>query len=856
MIGRLVVSLALVGSLSVEAAAPVIVNLQEGTDIRLALSPDGATLVTDLAGRLWSLPATGGGATPLTSAEESARAPHFSPDGTHLVFACRRDEHWEVCELDLGDRSVTQLTDPPYDDRDPVYADHGSAVVFTSNRSGSDQLWRLGLADRALSQLTFGAPASGAAVSDFGDIAYIEREGARWSLRVIPPGAARSNELVSSTDPLAAPSWRPGGGVIVYEQLEAGSASVLKMLVLSEDPVAKTLTAAEDVFPGPVAWLGPDAYLYAADGQIWRRGLALTARYPVPLIAAVGVTPLAHVSAGSDFFAPGPHPVQGLSRLEPAPNGRQFVFSALGDIWLATRSGALRQLTDDPYVDRDPSFIDGGDAVVFTSDRGGKLALWQVRLADNALEPLGSGDARAYFPSVSPDERRVAFLSTEALGPWGEASLKLLELGKGKPITLATQLLAPSRPVWKTDGSALTLEASVDDGRPARRQSREIEVPAAASADGTTPTERVPRDPPRLTLSFKRPGAESEPYVVEVGRLFDGIHTDYRHHMDLHIEGGRLTAVVARGLEPLPAKVVDARDLTIVPGLIDLHVHESALAGERLGRCWLYHGVTTVREISDDLPDALERAETWAAGRSLGPRVVIAPAAGTVVATPTSLPVAPSPAPILVGTVHTLDAEWARQGLAALPPGLEGRVAAGAPHADLRFSPLGLSYEDVTGVLAAGGGVLVPSLAAIDPAPPRAPVGRNSPCEQSAVHPGHVPDGFVDGFDDTLRALLAAGGHIGVGSEAPVTPYGVGLHEELGRLAAAGIANDRLLRLATAEAALALGLDADLGTLEAGKLADFIVIDGDPLARLSDLEHIVAVVKDGVWIERSRLLRP
>ena len=87
-------------------------------------------------------------------------------------------------------------------------------------------------------------------------------------------------------------------------------------------------------------------------------------------------------------------------------------------------------------------------------------------------------------------------------------------------------------------------------------------------------------------------------------------------------------------------------------------------------------------------------------------------------------------------------------------------------------------------------------------------------------------------------------------------PYGAGVHLELKLLAAAGIPNDQVLRLATAEGALALGLEQQLGTLEEGKLADFVVIDGDPLTRITDTANILAVVKGGRWMDRASLLEP
>lgn len=54
-----------------------------------------------------------------------------------------------------------------------------------------------------------------------------------------------------------------------------------------------------------------------------------------------------------------------------------------------------------------------------------------------------------------------------------------------------------------------------------------------------------------------------------------------------------------------------------------------------------------------------------------------------------------------------------------------------------------------------------------------------------------------------------------------------------------------LVAAATSEAARALGLSSDLGTLEPGKLADLIVVDGNPLEDLSALRNVDLVVKEG-----------
>ena len=92
-----------------------------------------------------------------------------------------------------------------------------------------------------------------------------------------------------------------------------------------------------------------------------------------------------------------------------------------------------------------------------------------------------------------------------------------------------------------------------------------------------------------------------------------------------------------------------------------------------------------------------------------------------------------------------------------------------------------------------------------------------------------------------------------IGSDAPAVPYGRGLHDELALLAAAGIPNDQILRWATAGGAIALGLTLDAGTIEPGRLADFVIVDGDPLAAIGDLRQIVAVVKGGVWHDAASI---
>ena len=74
---------------------------------------------------------------------------------------------------------------------------------------------------------------------------------------------------------------------------------------------------------------------------------------------------------------------------------------------------------------------------------------------------------------------------------------------------------------------------------------------------------------------------------------------------------------------------------------------------------------------------------------------------------------------------------------------------------------------------------------------------------------------------------------------------GYGLHHELELYVRAGIPRAQVLRLATLTSAHVVGVDYERGLIAAGKLADMILIDGDPTADISDIHKVVAVIKGG-----------
>jgi imidazolonepropionase-like amidohydrolase len=97
---------------------------------------------------------------------------------------------------------------------------------------------------------------------------------------------------------------------------------------------------------------------------------------------------------------------------------------------------------------------------------------------------------------------------------------------------------------------------------------------------------------------------------------------------------------------------------------------------------------------------------------------------------------------------------------------------------------------------------------------------------------------------DSFRRAVAAGVKVAMGTDSGITPHGRKL-AELELMAKGGMTPAQVLAATTSVAADLLGLSDELGTLEPGKRADVVVVDGDPfeLATLGD--RIAAVVKDG-----------
>ncbi|HTE06083.1 MAG TPA: CIA30 family protein, partial [Planctomycetota bacterium] len=103
-----------------------------------------------------------------------------------------------------------------------------------------------------------------------------------------------------------------------------------------------------------------------------------------------------------------------------------------------------------------------------------------------------------------------------------------------------------------------------------------------------------------------------------------------------------------------------------------------------------------------------------------------------------------------------------------------------------------------------------------------------------------------------LKRVADAGLPLGLGTDAgnPFTPHGPSTLYELQLYVEAGLTPGQALAAATSGNAAILGL-ADAGTLAPGRIADVLVVRGDPTARITDMAEIADVIKGGVRVDRA-----
>ena len=101
------------------------------------------------------------------------------------------------------------------------------------------------------------------------------------------------------------------------------------------------------------------------------------------------------------------------------------------------------------------------------------------------------------------------------------------------------------------------------------------------------------------------------------------------------------------------------------------------------------------------------------------------------------------------------------------------------------------------------------------------------------------------GWRKAILDMENAGVSVLAGTDSSLVPYGISLHYELEIEVAAGLTPFQALQTATVNPAQLLNASGDLGTVEAGKLADMVVVEGDPLLDIRNARRVRKVIRGG-----------
>jgi imidazolonepropionase-like amidohydrolase len=412
--------------------------------------------------------------------------------------------------------------------------------------------------------------------------------------------------------------------------------------------------------------------------------------------------------------------------------------------------------------------------------------------------------------------------------------------------------------------------------------------------------------------------------AIEHVRVFDSPAAVMREDQTVIFNGDRIARVGPANevRAPADAQRIDGHGKTLLPGLFDMHAHAQAIDG----LLNIASGVTSIRDMGNDIEELKHLQDRWAAGDAIGPRVWKAgfiDGRGPFQA-PTGLyaddaeqaradvnryadlnyiqiklysSLKPELVPEIVKAAHArglrvsghipngmIARQFVEDGADELQhinfiflnflgsqvkdtrtPERFTAVGANAAKLDLNSKEvndfvelLKQRHTTVDATLATFEGMFTGRPGKVSP--DFAPVLERLPAQvERGAYTGGLPvtaetdQLYKDSYEAMLRMtkkMYESGIPILAGTDATA---GIMLHRELELEVRAGIPTAKALQIATFNAARLLKQDRDLGSIEAGKRADFLLVNGNPAENISDIRRCQLVMKDGVLYDSAKV---
>ncbi len=306
--------------------------------------------------------------------------------------------------------NIRRLTDfgfyPAWSPDEKEIAVGGEAFLDPYSRTGLSSLWIIDVAS-GQKRKVLDQDAVQPVWSPHGDrIAYWGLLGNRGQRDIFTIDARSQNAAPAKvTDDQPTdwnPFWSADGRSLYFASDRGGSMNLWRIGI---DERSGKVRGAPEPATLPADWVGPASL--ARDGQ----HLVYEARVTLPGIVRLPFDPAAGKVTGPPveiFRSSLP-----MLPFEVSPDGAWIVFASGGgrqDLFLIRTDGTgLRQITDDPYRDRNVAWTRDGKQILFMSDRSGVYETWSIRPDGSGLTQLTKGSAKStWWPVFSPDGTRFA----------------------------------------------------------------------------------------------------------------------------------------------------------------------------------------------------------------------------------------------------------------------------------------------------------------------------------------------------------------------------------------------------------------------------------------------------------------